>query len=302
MPTMLANAAPTVRPGPALASTAPVVTLFAGALVIVGIVLVIVSFRLLRATRTDHAALGPLEVIGERSWKRADSDHRATALAKSRPDGAEPGIAVPLVVDQPPVQVSIDPSEVAAKAVADEVGDDEHEAELDADAAASVPASLPPVPQPGPLDPQPAAPQPGPLPEPVPEPLPGPDPLPEPFPLPDPGPDPMPEPAPLPGPEPIPLPTPEPTPAPEPVPDPDPGPIPAIPIQAASSTTSVQALALTASDLLVKSPPTAGSTSDESSSRASEWNDPGSSDSGSSDSSGGGDSGGGGDTGGGSSG
>lgn len=255
---------PEVGAEPVLASTARVVALLAGALTLVGILLMIVAIRLLRDTRTDPAALGPLEVIGDRSFRRADTDRRAEVLAKARPDGAEPAGGGLLLAEEshPPEQAANDWSpadEVAAEdeeheSVADEdvtnqdvtdEGEDvtdegmevdmENErqatggdtAVLDEDPIADTSDAGPePVPPPLPPVPQPGPLEPQPAP-PQPTPLPGPDPVPPP----DPGPFPAPTPTPVPDPvpDPAPIPTPEPTPAPEPIPDPAPGPIPAMP-------------------------------------------------------------------------
>ena len=80
-----------------LASTAPTIVLLAAVLVVVGIALVVVGVRLLRRTRSDPAALGPLEEMGERGWRSADEVHRGELLDRARPAGAEP-IAVAAVV------------------------------------------------------------------------------------------------------------------------------------------------------------------------------------------------------------
>ena len=53
-------------------------------LVVLGIALTIVGVRLVRATRTDPAALGPLEVMGERQWRRAGPAERSVVLASAR--------------------------------------------------------------------------------------------------------------------------------------------------------------------------------------------------------------------------
>jgi hypothetical protein len=59
-------------------------------LVVAGSVMVGTTIWLVRATRRDTPALGPLEVMGERRWRRADGDHRTTALTEARPAGAPP--------------------------------------------------------------------------------------------------------------------------------------------------------------------------------------------------------------------
>src|SRR5262245_21347514 len=59
-------------------------------LVLAGVVMIGVAIWLVRSTRTDAPALGPLEVMGERRWRRADGDGRADALTAARPAGAPP--------------------------------------------------------------------------------------------------------------------------------------------------------------------------------------------------------------------
>ena len=90
-----------------LASTAPTIVLLAAVLVVVGIALVVVGVRLLRRTRSDPAALGPLEEMGERGWRSADEVHRGELLDRARPAGAEP-IAVAAVA--PPLPRWLHPS------------------------------------------------------------------------------------------------------------------------------------------------------------------------------------------------
>jgi hypothetical protein len=64
--------------------------LLAAALVALGIAMICVAVWLVRATRTDTPALGPLEVMGDRSFHRHGDDARQRALTAARPPGAEP--------------------------------------------------------------------------------------------------------------------------------------------------------------------------------------------------------------------
>ena len=59
-------------------------------LVVAGLVMVGLTVWLVRSTRRDAPALGPLEVMGERRWRHADGDGRTTALTAARPPGAAP--------------------------------------------------------------------------------------------------------------------------------------------------------------------------------------------------------------------
>jgi hypothetical protein len=232
-----------------------VVAVLAAALVLIGIVLFIVAIRLVRATRSDHAALGPLEVLGDRAWHRHDPERRAYDLDKARPIGAGPerSGAAAEAVPALPIDVLTRPDDDGTDEIAEDdqthdiagptdttLDDDETDDETDDESAASgegsewaapaaaaaldagTPFKPPPPPQPGPLEPEPAPPLPNPLPEPLPPPAPLPDPTPEPIPGPVPEPDPLPEPQPYP--------EPQPTPEPEPIPEPGPDPIPAIPM------------------------------------------------------------------------
>ena len=256
--------APVLGSGPTVfASTARVVAALATALVLIGIALFVVGVRLVKATRTDHAALGPLEVLGDRAWRRHDAERRAHVLDKARPIGVASGPPgpVPQKVPALPIDVLTRPRDEGSDVVpeddqthdiagsadavggsdeaggSDELGVSDEPAEPEGDSEWAAPAALaaldagtpvepPPPPQPGPLEPAPAPPLPNPLPEPEPFPAPLPNPTPEPIPHPTPEPDPLPEPQP----HPAPVPTPEPEPIPEPIPEPGPDPIPAFPV------------------------------------------------------------------------
>ena len=86
-----------------MGSTLVTISVISGVLIALGVFLSVVGIRLVRATRTDPAALGPLEVMGERRWQRSDSERRDEALAGARATPLEP------------------PAEVAAPAVAEVV-------------------------------------------------------------------------------------------------------------------------------------------------------------------------------------
>jgi hypothetical protein len=122
-----------------LASTGTTTLIVVGALLVLAAAMVLVAVWLVRATRRDAAALGPLEVMGERRWRRADPPARAAALAAARPPGApEPApmmevefvdpAAVEASPSEPPPDAGSEPESDAAAAV-------EPEPEVDGDGA-----------------------------------------------------------------------------------------------------------------------------------------------------------------------
>lgn len=81
-------------------------------LVALGAVMIVVAVWLVRATRSDPASLGPLELMGERSWRHAVPEHRSVELAKARPLGAP----------APAPMVDYEPADDADAAPGDEAG------------------------------------------------------------------------------------------------------------------------------------------------------------------------------------
>jgi hypothetical protein len=71
-----------------LGSTGSTTFVLASALVVLGIAMICVTVWLVRATRTDTPALGPLEVMGDRRFHRDDAEARQRALTAARPAGA----------------------------------------------------------------------------------------------------------------------------------------------------------------------------------------------------------------------
>jgi hypothetical protein len=71
-----------------LGSTGSTTFVLAALLVALGLTMVVAAVWLVRATRTDVPALGPLEVLGDRRFARRDDAARAAALAAARPQGA----------------------------------------------------------------------------------------------------------------------------------------------------------------------------------------------------------------------
>lgn len=66
------------------------VTSLIALLVALGLALVMVAVWLFRRTRPDHELLAPLEVMGERTWRRLDPVGQRRRLDELRPDGATP--------------------------------------------------------------------------------------------------------------------------------------------------------------------------------------------------------------------
>lgn len=71
-------------------------------LVVIGVALVMLAIWLFRLTRPDTELLAPLEVMGERKWRRADPVWQRRRLDEVRPPDAEPlqPSAAPPVFDE----------------------------------------------------------------------------------------------------------------------------------------------------------------------------------------------------------
>lgn len=89
---VLAFFAPVVAVTAAAGDTAStrIVQATIGALVLVGVALALVAVWLVRTTRHDDPVLGPLELMGSRSWRRSDPVAQRRAIDEVRPPGAEP--------------------------------------------------------------------------------------------------------------------------------------------------------------------------------------------------------------------
>lgn len=59
-------------------------------LAVVGVALAMLAVWLVRATRPDRELLGPLEVMGQRKWRRSDPVWQRRQLDSARPTDAEP--------------------------------------------------------------------------------------------------------------------------------------------------------------------------------------------------------------------
>lgn len=72
-------------------------------LIALGAAMVMTAVWLVRSTRSDAPALGPLEVMSARRWGRGDADRRAAQLTGARPAGAlPPAPMVPFDADPEP--------------------------------------------------------------------------------------------------------------------------------------------------------------------------------------------------------
>lgn len=97
-----------------IASTGTTMAVLVTLLVVIGLAMIAVAIWLVRSTRTDSVALAPLEVMGERRWRKGDPDRRQTHLDTARPPGAPP--PAPMVIGdvEPPEGTDSTPPETAA--------------------------------------------------------------------------------------------------------------------------------------------------------------------------------------------
>ena len=79
---------------------ARVIYLAAGGLVVVALLVVVGTVWWWRSAAVEHPSLGPLEVMGSKSWWKGDESDRLNRLESVRPDGAEPG-DMSLIVPDP---------------------------------------------------------------------------------------------------------------------------------------------------------------------------------------------------------
>lgn len=78
---------------------ARVIYLAAGGLILVALLVIAGTVWWWRSAAVEHPSLGPLEVMGTRSWWKGDHSDRRDRLDSVRPDGAEPGDASLVVTD-----------------------------------------------------------------------------------------------------------------------------------------------------------------------------------------------------------
>ena len=69
---------------------ARIILLSAAALVVLGLLIAAGTVWWWRTSEVEHPALGPLEVMGSRSWWKGDYTLRRRRLEAARPEGAEP--------------------------------------------------------------------------------------------------------------------------------------------------------------------------------------------------------------------
>lgn len=69
---------------------ARIILLMSGGLLLLGALVAVGTIWWWRSSRVEHPALGPLEVMGSRSWWKGDYSSRRRSLEAARPTGAEP--------------------------------------------------------------------------------------------------------------------------------------------------------------------------------------------------------------------
>jgi hypothetical protein len=78
---------------------ARIIYLAAGGLVLIAILVVVGTVWWWRSAAVEHPSLGPLEVMGTRSWSKSDPAARNDVLDSVRPEGAESGDETLIVQD-----------------------------------------------------------------------------------------------------------------------------------------------------------------------------------------------------------
>ncbi len=81
---------------------ARIIYLAAGGLVLIAMLVIVGTVWWWRSVAVEHPSLGPLEVMGTKSWWKGDHNARQDVLDSVRPAGAEPGdesLIVPDPVD-----------------------------------------------------------------------------------------------------------------------------------------------------------------------------------------------------------
>ena len=78
---------------------ARIIYLAAGGLVVVAMLVIVGTVWWWRSAAVEHPSLGPLEVMGSKSWWKGDESDRLNRLDSVRPDGAEPGDTSLIVPD-----------------------------------------------------------------------------------------------------------------------------------------------------------------------------------------------------------
>ncbi len=78
---------------------ARIIYLAAGGLMLIAVLVIIGTVWWWRSVAVEHPSLGPLEVMGTKSWFKGDHNTRQDVLDSVRPDGAEPGDTSLIVPD-----------------------------------------------------------------------------------------------------------------------------------------------------------------------------------------------------------
>ena len=78
---------------------ARIIYLAAGGLVLIAVFVIVGTVWWWRSVAVEHPSLGPLEVMGTKSWWKGDHSTRQDVLDSVRPDGAEPGDTSLIVPD-----------------------------------------------------------------------------------------------------------------------------------------------------------------------------------------------------------
>ncbi len=97
-----------------IASTGTTVAVLVTLLAVIGLAMIAVAIWLVRSTRTDPVALAPLEVMGERRFRKGDDDRRQAHLDTARPPGAPPLTPMVPVHVEPPEGTDPTPAETTA--------------------------------------------------------------------------------------------------------------------------------------------------------------------------------------------
>lgn len=83
---------------------ARIILLSAAGLVVIGLLIAAGTVWWWRSSEIEHPALGPLEVMGSRSWWKGDYTSRRRRLEAARPEGAEP-VGAPAISTSEPVDL-----------------------------------------------------------------------------------------------------------------------------------------------------------------------------------------------------
>ena len=78
---------------------ARIIYLAAGGLVLIALLVIVGTVWWWRSVAVEHPSLGPLEVMGTKSWWKGDHTARRGVLDAVRPEGAEPGDTSLIVPD-----------------------------------------------------------------------------------------------------------------------------------------------------------------------------------------------------------